>query len=89
MQTKKQGKDWYAKNRQSVLKRYKEWQNKNVFGGMKFRVLKRDNYRCQICKTRKNRLVVHHFDGDKSNNTYWNLLTLCAGCHRLIHRGFF
>jgi hypothetical protein len=27
---------------------------------------------------------VHHFDGDKSNNRWWNLLPLCNSCHLTI-----
>lgn len=30
--------------------------------------------RCRI-------LTVHHFDGDKSNDRWWNLLPLCQICH--------
>ena len=26
-------------------------------------------------------LTVHHFDGDKSNCAWWNLLALCQRCH--------
>lgn len=26
-------------------------------------------------------LTVHHFDGDKGNNAWWNLLALCQKCH--------
>lgn len=26
-------------------------------------------------------LTVHHFDGDKANNAWWNLLALCQRCH--------
>jgi hypothetical protein len=26
-------------------------------------------------------LTTHHFDGDKSNDTWWNLLALCQVCH--------
>jgi hypothetical protein len=26
-------------------------------------------------------LTVHHFDGDKSNCVWWNLLALCQRCH--------
>lgn len=29
-------------------------------------------------------LTVHHFDGDKSNNAWWNLLVLCNSCHLTI-----
>jgi hypothetical protein len=27
---------------------------------------------------------VHHFDGDKSNNAWWNRLALCNSCHLYI-----
>lgn len=26
-------------------------------------------------------LTVHHFDGDKSNSAWWNLMALCQRCH--------
>ena len=26
-------------------------------------------------------LTVHHFDGNKSNNSWWNLMALCQRCH--------
>lgn len=26
-------------------------------------------------------LTTHHFDGDKSNDAWWNLLALCQVCH--------
>jgi 5-methylcytosine-specific restriction endonuclease McrA len=26
-------------------------------------------------------LTTHHFDGDKSNDAWWNLLPLCQVCH--------
>lgn len=26
-------------------------------------------------------LTTHHFDGDKSNDAWWNLLPLCQSCH--------
>lgn len=29
-------------------------------------------------------LTVHHFDGDKSNCAWWNLLALCQRCHLTI-----
>ena len=30
-------------------------------------------------------LTVHHFDGDKSNNRWWNLMALCQRCHLSVH----
>lgn len=29
-------------------------------------------------------LTVHHLDGDKGNNRWWNLLALCQRCHLTI-----
>ena len=29
-------------------------------------------------------LTTHHFDGDKSNDEWWNLLALCQVCHLQI-----
>lgn len=29
-------------------------------------------------------LTTHHFDGDKSNDAWWNLLALCQRCHLQI-----
>lgn len=29
-------------------------------------------------------LTTHHFDGDKSNDAWWNLLALCQVCHLKI-----
>lgn len=29
-------------------------------------------------------LTVHHFDGNKSNNAWWNLMPLCQVCHLVI-----
>lgn len=29
-------------------------------------------------------LTVHHFDGNKANNKWWNLLALCQRCHLKI-----
>ncbi len=88
-------------------KYHRDWQKRNPdklkgyidtlqFDGMKKIILKRDNYRCQICGIKekdcnqeKERLCIHHYDEDKKNNGYWNLLTVCTACHRLIHLGFF
>lgn len=62
--------------------------NKNRFGGLRFKVLERDNYQCQICKkdvSGKNMTAVHHKDNNKQNNIMRNLITLCKVCHNQIH----
>src|SRR5690554_4034581 len=41
--------------------------------------------RCTHRRDGKQRiLTVHHLDGDKSNNRWWNLLSLCQVCHLVI-----
>jgi len=45
-------------------------------------VLKRDNYSCQSCGSKK-RLHVHH--KIKGVQVFNNLITLCASCHMKLH----
>jgi len=44
------------------------------------------NWRCVRCSEHDDRetghvLTVHHFDGNKANNAWWNLGALCQRCH--------
>lgn len=39
---------------------------------------------CEICGSDEN-ILVHHLDGDRSNNAIENLVPVCDGCHRQIH----
>jgi predicted HNH restriction endonuclease len=50
------------------------------------RVLDRDGWRCRFCGFR-NTLSVHHviFRSEGGVDESWNLCTLCAICHDLIH----
>lgn len=43
----------------------------------------RDHRICQCCQTKENGRLhcVHHIDGNKQNNSKWNLITLCLVCH--------
>ena len=73
------------------LKRLKYYMNhpksnsrKNLYGN-RFKAIKRDKNRCQIC-SRKEKLVVHHIDrngikSEKPNHSLENLITLCNSCH--------
>lgn len=48
----------------------------------------RDSFTCQICgKYLKgsSRAIVHHIDGDKTNQDMNNLVLVCRKCHALIH----
>jgi len=46
--------------------------------------LQRDNNTCQICQS-QNRVIIHHIDGDDTNNNLENLLSVCRKCHQNIH----
>jgi len=39
---------------------------------------------CQVCSDREN-ILVHHRDGDRSNNDLDNLIPLCESCHGKVH----
>lgn len=45
-------------------------------------------HKCQRCGWDKvpEVLMVHHRDGDRSNNSYENLEVLCPNCHAEVHR---
>ena len=66
-----------------------DYKDKIRFGNNKYKVLERDNYKCQTCGN-KSQLVVHHKDlsgqSDNVNNDMDNLVTLCRRCHINIHK---
>ena len=49
-------------------------------------VLERDGHQCQGDGPHSGRMEIHHLDGDKHNTDVANLTTLCAKCHKRIHR---
>lgn len=61
------------------------------FANTKARVLNRDNYQCQYCKTKKNgtKLEVHHiiYRSQNGSDEAENLITLCHDCHVALHQG--
>jgi len=48
---------------------------------LKWKIKKRDGYRCAECGSKEN-LCIHHIDYDKSNCDMDNLITLCRNCHQ-------
>ena len=50
-------------------------------------VLRRDGWRCQSCGSMSN-LELHHQElrSHSGEDLEWNLITLCAACHSLLHR---
>jgi len=59
-----------------------------VSPSLRRKVLKRDGYRCRCCSSR-HRLHMHHViwysRGGKTR--FDNLVTLCRGCHSMVHAG--
>ena len=58
------------------------------FGGLREAVLKRDDYKCQMCRQTPQGfrpVIVHHLDHDCTHNTMENLATLCRSCHPVAH----
>lgn len=72
--------------------------NNHEYNKLRTRIFFRDNYQCQWGKTcgnkinsmtlpeRKRKLIVHHIDGNHTNNDPKNMITLCTGCHSAFHR---
>jgi hypothetical protein len=56
---------------------------------VKRRIKKRDKYKCQNCgyigSQNNPYICVHHIDYSKDNPNYSDMITLCMGCHRMIH----
>ena len=50
-------------------------------------IMKRDNWRCQICGSGRH-LQVHHkqLRSQQGSDEDLNLITLCTGCHERLHR---
>ena len=67
---------------------YQKGQNYG-FANSKAACLNRDSYTCQCCKTKKGTLHIHHiiYRSNGGADTLDNLITLCADCHRRLHRG--
>lgn len=59
------------------------------FQNVKQYLLTRDDYRCQLCKKKKNiELHIHHilFKSNGGTDTINNLITLCKPCHEELHK---
>lgn len=69
-------------NKLSDFKR-KEYSD-NFSMSFKKRILKRDDYTCQLCKS-KNDLTVHHIDHLRKHTEKNNLICLCRGCNSRVN----
>ena len=67
-----------------------DWEYSPDWKAIARKIRYRDGWTCQDCgEYRSNwgkELHVHHADGNKLNNDWGNLITLCAPCHRDRHR---
>lgn len=70
---------WNWQDGKSLEKYGKDWTKE-----LKQKVRKRDEFKCQKCKRKKD-LVVHHKDFNKKNNKINNLRVLCRSCHIKLH----
>jgi 5-methylcytosine-specific restriction endonuclease McrA len=59
----------------------------DLYRKLQVEVLQRDAWRCQYCGA-LDHLQVHHIRSRSSlgDDTDENLITLCAACHRQVHR---
>ena len=70
--SREKAKRWYFRQ----TNKYSEEFNNQL----KWKVKKRDGYKCAECNSKEN-LLIHHIDYDKSNSEMDNLITLCKSCH--------
>jgi len=56
---------------------------------LKLQIRRRDSFKCQLCnieqKELNEKLIVHHIDFNKQNNSEENLISLCRSCHGKIN----
>ncbi|PYX67713.1 MAG: hypothetical protein DMG72_24780, partial [Acidobacteria bacterium] len=57
-----------------------------LYEELRNQVLRRDGWRCQVCRSRQN-LHVHHkqLRSQQGEDEESNLITLCASCHGKLH----
>ena len=80
--------EYKKKNADFIREINDTYHNKVRFGGNKYVVLERDEYKCTKCGRTKN-IIIHHLDEsgntDNPNNDPNNLITLCRSCHMKHH----
>jgi hypothetical protein len=52
---------------------------------LKKQIKKRDKYKCQLCKSKKD-LCIHHIDYNKKHSFPKNLITLCRKCNNKVNQ---
>lgn len=54
------------------------------FSVLRQEVMERDKFICVSCGASAG-LIIHHWDGDDTNNEMGNLATVCRSCHQHLH----
>lgn len=63
-------------------------ENDPYWKNLRREILRRDDYTCYYCGFRYHSYMeVHHNNGDWSNNSENNLITVCPFCHSCLHIG--
>ena len=68
----------YKRNREELTERGGYSEAHRLFSGRKMG--------CELCG-RKEKLEIHHIDGNPKNNKEDNIMIVCYLCHKAIHRG--
>jgi len=99
---KKRRREYYWKDPEKWLGKSREYRENNSehvhkinqeckdvarFGGLRKKVFEATGY-CEMCNSIAN-LLVHHKDGDNTNNEMSNLVVLCRSCHLKTHDPLF
>lgn len=65
---------------------YRDYLQTQHWQTLRSRMLKRAEYRCQVCNTNKQSLHVHHRTyKNRGQEEYSDLVVLCADCHETFH----
>jgi predicted HNH restriction endonuclease len=67
---------------------YDKYLNSKHWKRTRYKAIKRADFKCSICGTRKDILNVHH--NNYNNVLYWekssDLICVCSRCHTVIHK---
>lgn len=69
----------------SLFSKKKKEYSFNFTKNLKENIKKRDNFECQLCKSKKD-LNIHHIDYKKKNTQSGNLITLCRKCNLRVNK---
>ena len=64
---------------------FAEWRSRHFFGGLRERILARDQRRCRVCEATTG-VCVHHRRAGKSKES--DLIAVCRPCHARLHRRY-